>query len=254
VAGVERVERLWDQFSVPLLPSSLVNFLPNLAITLLLGILIGAWAAPRLGLSRRATGAMWLAALLVPLAYTLSAAGSGNPTGCEMGLAPWESRSALLSRETRANIVMLMPAGAAALLFPSGPRRLAALGAALALPAAIEVTQMVVQPLGRACQGADVFNNTLGVLLGFWLAAGVWVLLLAWSGNAGRHAAPNATPPSPSVPLPRRRDTGATPHVEAPVGSAGPAPADVDLTGARPAPPVTRDILGARDSANRGAR
>jgi len=194
VGRVERVERLWDQFSVPLFPSNLVNFLPNLAVTLILGLLIGAWAAPRLGLSRRATGALWLACLLVPLAYTLSATRSGGIAGCEVGLVPWESRSALLSRETRANIVMLMPAGAAALLFPSGPQRLAALGAALGLPAAIEVTQMVVQPLGRACQGADVFNNTLGVLLGFWLAAGVWVLWSAWGGESGRHGAPTGAP------------------------------------------------------------
>ena len=185
------MERLWDQFSVPLLPGGLVNFLPNLAITLALGMIIGAWAAPRLGLSRRATGALWLACLLVPLAYTLSATRNAGLAGCEVGLAPWESRTALFSTETRANVAMLTPAGAAALLFPSGPRRLAALGAALALSPAIEVTQMVVRPLGRACQGADVFNNTLGVLLGFWLAAGVWVLWTALaSGNPGpKHAA-----------------------------------------------------------------
>ena len=215
--NVERVEGLWDQISVPLLPSSLVNFLPNLAITLALGMLIGAWAAPRLGLSRRATGALWLACVLVPLAYTLSATRSGGLGGCEVGLAPWESRSALLAHETRANVVMLMPAGAAALLFPSGPRRLAALGAALALPAAIEVTQMVVRPLGRACQGADVFNNTLGVLLGFWLAAGVWVLWVAWQGQPKpRHSAllqlaqvsPREAPATPNHPA----TTGSQPH------------------------------------------
>ena len=185
------MERLWDQFSVPLLPGGLVSFLPNLAITVAMGMVIGAWAAPRLGLTRRATGALWLTCLLVPLAYTLSATQGGGLAGCEMGLAPWESRTAFFSAETRANVVMLIPAGAAALLFPSGPRRLAALGAALALPAAIEVTQMVVRPLGRACQGADVFNNTLGVLLGFWLAAGVWVLWVALGGGspAPRHVA-----------------------------------------------------------------
>ena len=187
------MERLWDQFSVPLLPTGLVNFLPNLAITLTLGMLIGAWAAPRLGLSRRATGALWLACILVPLAYTLSASRNVSLAGCQIGLAPWESRSALFAPETRANLLMMMPAGAAALLFPSGPRRLAALGAALAVSPAIEVTQMVVRPLGRACQGADVFNNTLSVLLGFWLAAGVWVLWLALTSGIPQKPRQTAT-------------------------------------------------------------
>lgn len=184
---MEYVERLWDQFSLPLLPEGLVNFLPNLAVTFALGIAIGAWFAPRLGLTHRLTGALWLACLLAPLAYTLSAARQEGVAGCAVGLAPWESREALLSRETRTNVAMLMPAGAAALLFTSGPRRLAALGAALALSPAIELTQMVVRPLGRACQGADVLNNTIGVLLGFWVAAGVWVLWvsLAGSGRGG---------------------------------------------------------------------
>lgn len=173
---MERLDRLWDQFSVPLIADRLVNFVPNLAITVTVGLAIGAWAAPRLGLQHRASGALWLTCLLLPLAYTLSAARGVGVAGCELGLAPWESRTALFSYETRSNVVMLIPAGAAVLLFPSGPRRLAALGTALALPAAIEVTQMVVRPLGRACQMADVFNNVLGVVLGFFVAAGVWVL------------------------------------------------------------------------------
>jgi hypothetical protein len=182
VAGVERI---WEYLSVPLFPTTLVNFLPNLAFTVCVGLLVGAWASPRLGLNHRAKGALWLACLLVPLAYTLSATRYPETLGCQIGLFPWETRAALLSVDTRANIVMLMPAGAAALLFPSGPRRLAALTTALALPVAIEVTQMVVRPLRRACQGADIFNNSLGVLLGFWLAAGLWTLWVAWNGKSG---------------------------------------------------------------------
>ena len=173
---MERLERLWNQFSVPLLPNGLGNFLPNLAVTVTIGIVMGAWLSFRLGLPRRATGALWLTCMLLPLAYTLSAARGVGVTGCEIGLAPWESITALFSRETRSNIIMLIPAGAAALLFPTGARRLAALGAALALPPLIEFTQMVARPLGRACQGADVFNNIVGVMVGFCLAAGVWVI------------------------------------------------------------------------------
>lgn len=170
---MESLDRLWAQFSVPFVPARLENFLPNLAITLAIGIVVGAWAAPKLGLSQRAVGALWLSCMLVPLAYTLSSIPGVSDFGCEVGLTPWQSTKALFSMETRANIAMLMPAGAAALLFPPGPRRLAAFGAALAMPATIEVTQMLARHLGRACQGADVFNNTLGVVVGFCLAAGV---------------------------------------------------------------------------------
>ena len=173
---MERLERLWNQFSVPLLPNGLGNFLPNLAVTVTIGIVMGAWLSVRLGLPRRTAGALWLTCMLLPLAYTLSAARGVGVAGCEVGLAPWASITALFSSETRSNIIMLMPAGAAALLFPTGPRRLAALGAALALPPAIELTQMAARPLGRACQGADVFNNMVGVMLGFCLASGVWVI------------------------------------------------------------------------------
>lgn len=170
---MESLDRLWAQFSVPFVPTRLENFLPNLAVTLAIAIVVGAWTAPKLGLNRRAVGALWLSCLLAPLAYTLSSIPGVGEFACEVGLTPWQSTKALFSVETRANIAMLMPAGAAALLFPSGPRRLAAFGAALALPATIEVTQMLVSHLGRACQGADVFNNTLGVVVGFCLAAGV---------------------------------------------------------------------------------
>lgn len=191
---MESLELLWTQFSVPLVPSHMGNFLPNLALAVAIGLIVGGWAAPRLGLTRRAAGALWLTCLLAPLAYTLSAIPGDGLSGCEVGLIPWQSTKVLLSIETRSNLVLLMPAGAAALLFPSGPRRLAALGAALAMPAAIEITQLLMRHLRRACQGTDVFNNTLGVVLGFCLAAGVWAVWDALSRahpNTGGAREPN---------------------------------------------------------------
>jgi glycopeptide antibiotics resistance protein len=104
-----------------------------------------------------------------------------------MGLTPWQFPGALLAPESRANILMLAPAGAAAFLFPPGVRRIAALGAALSLPLAIELTQRVWSHLGRACQVFDVVNNMLGVLVGFWLVAGVVAMWESWQriGPAG---------------------------------------------------------------------
>ena len=53
------------------------------------------------------------------------------------------------------------------------------MGAAL-LPFAIEFVQLAATPLGRACQGADVVDNMLGLALG--LAAGwtcLWISRIA---------------------------------------------------------------------------
>ena len=45
------------------------------------------------------------------------------------------------------------------------------LAVALALPFAIEATQLVVIPLGRACQGADVIDNLTGLVIGLMAGA-----------------------------------------------------------------------------------
>ncbi len=47
--------------------------------------------------------------------------------------------------------------------------RAALAAAAAVLPVAIEVTQAVVVPLGRACQGGDVFDNLAGLVAGLAL-------------------------------------------------------------------------------------
>ena len=178
-----RWAQLQQLLSLPIVPGGMPGFWANLVATLVIGTVIGAVLAPRLGLRHRTLGALWLVCLLAPLVYTLSATRSTGTLDCEWGQPIGALRGALLvPGETRSNIVLTMPAGAAALLFPSGHRRLAALGAALCLPVAIEITQMLAVGLGRGCQVSDMVNNILGVLLGFWLAAGVWTLWVAWRG------------------------------------------------------------------------
>ena len=188
-----RWAQLQQLLSLPIVPGGMPGFWANLVATLVIGTVIGAVLAPRLGLRHRTLGALWLVCLLAPLVYTLSATRSTGTLDCEWGQPIGALRGALLvPGETRSNIVLTMPAGAAALLFPSGHRRLAALGAALCLPVAIEITQMLAVGLGRGCQVSDMVNNILGVLMGFWLAAGVWTLWVAWRGVA-THAAGVAT-------------------------------------------------------------
>jgi hypothetical protein len=72
------------------------------------------------------------------------------------------------------NVVMFIPLGLAIALVPRSPRKAAVLVGAVALPFIIEATQLLVVPLGRACQGGDVFDNLAGLAIGlaFGLAMG----------------------------------------------------------------------------------
>ena len=72
---------------------------------------------------------------------------------------------------------MFIPLGFAIAMVPRSRRKAAVLAAAVALPFVIEATQLVVTPLGRACQSADVVDNLTGLVLG--LVAGAVVAWLA---------------------------------------------------------------------------
>ena len=189
---MDRLVRLWELLAPPLVPEVLPDLVPALLLILAGAALVAVIVGDRIGVGvLRAYG--WLVCLMVPVAYTLTAAVGPGIVGCELGVLPWESRWALISPETTSNILLLVPAGAATILFPSGERRLAALATALALPVLIEFGQMVTRPLGRACQVSDVVNNDVGVLLGFWLMSGAWVVWsslgdsLRGSANGGVH-------------------------------------------------------------------
>ena len=238
----------WDFWSVPFVPGGMPGFWPNFMATMVIATLVGAALAPRLGLSNRALGAVWLFCLLAPLAYTLTSA-HVTASGCDIGLLPWESRSALFAGETRANILLTVPAGAAALLFPSGHRRLAALGAALSLPIAIELTQLLVGSLGRACQVSDIVNNTIGVLLGFWLAAGVWTLWvgLRGSGPPGDGGAAQASGSTEATtPRPASTSTAATPQASGSTAATTPRSASTPTAAAPPQAVTTDEPSGFR--------
>ena len=168
-------DRFWDLWGLPVLPYSLSEFLPRLAITVVIAVAVGLVAATRLGLSRR-RAIVWLLCLLAPLAYTLSPSGFEGASGCTLGLTPWQFPGAIFALDSRANVLMLIPAGAAAFLFADGIQRMAALVTALSLPLVIELVQLAVPGLGRSCQLFDVVYNLTGVLVGFWVVAGVLVL------------------------------------------------------------------------------
>jgi len=75
------------------------------------------------------------------------------------------------------NLLMFIPLGFAIALAARSFRKAAVLAIAFALPFLIEATQLVVTPLGRGCQSADVTDNLTGLGLGF--TAGTVVAWLA---------------------------------------------------------------------------
>lgn len=168
-------DRFWDLWGLPVLPYSLAEFLPRLAVTMVLALLVGRVAAAPMGLSPR-RAIVWMLCMLAPLAYTLSPSGFDGGSGCTLGLTPWQFPAAIFALDSRANVIMLIPVGAAAFLFKEGARRLAALLTALSLPLVIELVQLAAPSLGRSCQFFDVVYNITGVFAGFWLVAGTVAL------------------------------------------------------------------------------
>jgi hypothetical protein len=77
------------------------------------------------------------------------------------------------------NILLFIPLGFLIALVPRSPHRTALLIGAFALSFAIEATQLVVLPLRRGCESADVVDNLTGLALGF--IAGT---VLAWIVSA----------------------------------------------------------------------
>ena len=80
--------------------------------------------------------------------------------------------------DTSLNVLLFIPLGTLIGVLPRSPYRVPILIAAIILPFAIEVLQLVISPLGRACQSADVFDNLLGLTLG--LGAGLLVSWIRW--------------------------------------------------------------------------
>jgi hypothetical protein len=84
------------------------------------------------------------------------------------------------------NMVMFIPLGFAIAVVPRSHRKAGVLVAVVALPFVIEASQLLVAPLGRACESGDVVDNLTGLFIG--LAAGAAVCRLA--PMAGRTSEP----------------------------------------------------------------
>jgi hypothetical protein len=130
------------------------------------------------------SGQVLAGALVISLGIVLSATLTPSPYGpqrdfalagdlesysptCDLSrIGPAPIGDYLTINDTSLNVLLLVPLGLTIGLLPASRRKTAILLLALALPFIVEGTQLVVVPLNRACQSADVSDNLLGFVLG----------------------------------------------------------------------------------------
>ena len=88
--------------------------------------------------------------------------------------------------DTMRNVLLFVPLGLTLALLTGTRQRTMLIALAYALPFIIEATQLLLSPLGRGCQSADVIDNALGLSVG--LAIGLVLHRAArwWSRRDGR--------------------------------------------------------------------
>jgi hypothetical protein len=147
-----------------LIPGSVVA----LAVGILAGPRVGAWLR-----IHRLLAALLLFSLGIVLAGTLSPLQGGGllppeaPRTCDFSRT-WLATPLDLEtgNDVVVNLVLFMPLGFAIGTIPLSRRKVAVILVAIALPFAIEGLQLVVEPLGRGCQAADVVDNLTGLFVG----------------------------------------------------------------------------------------
>jgi glycopeptide antibiotics resistance protein len=159
------------------------GFVPGVAISLIVSLLACGLASRALKITR-AHGWALLMSLGVVLSATVTpsreallfgAQGSGTCDLSRIALAPLQDLSHL--NDTSLNILLFVPLGLAIALCPRSRPKYVVLAVAFVLPASIELTQLLVPPLGRECQSADVIDNLTGLVVG--LSGGVMARVLA---------------------------------------------------------------------------
>jgi hypothetical protein len=146
-----------------LLPASLVALVVSIATS----AGIGRWLGTRRGVAwvLVITLGIILSATLSPLGRP-AAEGIGAGT-CDLGrIRPAAAADLFNPTDVIVNILMFVPLGFAVGLVPGSRRKLALLGGVLVLPIAVEATQLLVTPLHRACESADVVDNLSGLVIG----------------------------------------------------------------------------------------
>jgi glycopeptide antibiotics resistance protein len=160
-------------------------FLPGVAIAVIVSIAASDVVGRALRVRRPVAWAMVLslgvilAATMTPQweALAFGAQGSSSCDFSRIGLAPLSGL--LRFGDTSGNVLLFIPLGVTIALMPRSRRKAVVLIAAIALPFAIEIAQLLLPVLDRACESADVVDNLTGLVLG--LGGGV---VAAWLGRS----------------------------------------------------------------------
>jgi hypothetical protein len=162
-------------------------FLPGTAIALVVSLAVSGVVGRALRVRRPVAWVMVLsmgvilAATITPQweALAFGALGTGSCDFSRIGLAP--QHELLMFDETSLNILLFVPLGASIAFIRRSKLKVVVLIAAIALPFAIEITQLLLPVLDRACESADVVDNLTGLVLG--LGGGVVAGRLARSAD-----------------------------------------------------------------------
>jgi glycopeptide antibiotics resistance protein len=160
-------------------------FLPGIALTLVVSTVVCSVVGRTLRVARPVAWLMVLslgvilAATMTPQweALAFGAQGSASCDFSRVGLAPLGEFLRL--SDTSGNVLMFIPLGVTIALVPRSRFKAAIVIAAIALPFAIEMGQLLLPVLDRACQSADVVDNLTGLVLG--MGGGV---VAGWLGKS----------------------------------------------------------------------
>jgi glycopeptide antibiotics resistance protein len=166
--------------------SSYPGFVPGLAVSLVVAVAGSRRLAVALGIGRLLAIALILAigaivsATLFPDLLGLGSSDPVRSTGwtCDLERFTPSLHELLDLKESTANVVLFVPLGICAALLP---RRWVgvAIVSAFVTPVAIELIQMLLPWLHRACQSADVADNVTGLAVGLAAGAGgAWAMRL----------------------------------------------------------------------------
>ncbi len=158
--------RLFTEFfeSVPL-------FLPGVIVWVLLSAFLAPTVARLLGAHRVPVFLVLISfgfvvmATLTPTASFVS--GADPSAGCDLsrlGIPPLSELTTV--NDTLRNVLLFIPLGFTLGLLPRTRATLWLILLAYLLPAIIEALQLVLTPLQRGCQSADVIDNALGLTIG----------------------------------------------------------------------------------------
>ena len=169
---------------------------PGIVISVLVAMALGGAVSRALHASR-AVGTLLIASVGFILSATLTPLRISFESGAGQGLCDlsrlWPAPPDLLFslNDASLNVVLFVPLGIAVGLLPRSSGRIVVMVGAIALPFYIETLQMLITPLMRGCESADVIDNLTGLFVGWIAAALARRVYAAWQASQATAAEPD---------------------------------------------------------------